>query len=574
MVIKYHSIRVGEGGGRAPLITLAQTEARLAQCFARCSAAPQLQVLHILGHAWLLHGRLYTAVNGRQTPLLELLAERIDTSPVAYLLLIDVCHAGALASELVDLRLSNAVVLMACAADERTEEYALEQATRLSLNLAGMMSVQGPIHSYELIAQFRKAPTDAIESRLHPQAWSIGSGFDLARQGVALPKRLRNTAGLLKSLFATAGALALFAAAATSYWWWKTSWVQVDVAAIADFGQGWSYEVTRWDIDRNGRSIVRQGVLPGRSLRADLPPGSYSLRLHADYADQAPRTLVWPLILRGALLPQAKTIQLRLPSLTSLQRASGMAWISADAPVAVGRDGELIDAPKPYWIDVFPVRAREVWGTAADAQLRDVNAVENALEHVPAGNLPELVDNMKDIMAHLDAETENQRGMDPEQFPSVMLRATKTPCDDCPAPISKDDAVAWCAQRSGRLPTPEEWQLAASGLDGRQYPWGNRFDRAYANIVGLPNRGEVMALTPVDQYPQGTSPYGVWDTVGNSGEWVDDGDLTGSKQAGGGYWNDRDGATVSAIDPVSDAWPYEVGVRCVLDVEAWPIEIQ
>jgi formylglycine-generating enzyme required for sulfatase activity len=67
-----------------------------------------------------------------------------------------------------------------------------------------------------------------------------------------------------------------------------------------------------------------------------------------------------------------------------------------------------------------------------------------------------------------------------------------------------------------RLPTPEEWQAAASGgLQDRSYPWGSKWDMHLANTM----EAGLGKTTAVGMYPQGSSPNGVLDMAGNVWEW-------------------------------------------------------
>jgi formylglycine-generating enzyme required for sulfatase activity len=83
--------------------------------------------------------------------------------------------------------------------------------------------------------------------------------------------------------------------------------------------------------------------------------------------------------------------------------------------------------------------------------------------------------------------------------------------------ISYHDAQAFCNWLACRLPSAEEWEKAARGTDGRSYPWGESWqDGRYCNNWGAMSSG----TTPVDRYPEGRSPYQVWDLVGNVWEWT------------------------------------------------------
>jgi iron(II)-dependent oxidoreductase len=86
--------------------------------------------------------------------------------------------------------------------------------------------------------------------------------------------------------------------------------------------------------------------------------------------------------------------------------------------------------------------------------------------------------------------------------------------------VSLEDARAYASWAGKRLPHEWEWQLAAQGTDGPTYPWGNDWQPAN---VPTPDTGRTMqAPDVVDAHPQGASPYGVMDLVGNVWQWTDE----------------------------------------------------
>lgn len=83
------------------------------------------------------------------------------------------------------------------------------------------------------------------------------------------------------------------------------------------------------------------------------------------------------------------------------------------------------------------------------------------------------------------------------------------------------EAVAFCFWLSEKLgckitlPNEQQWQRAAQGEQDYRYPWGNKFDSRRCNT----KEAGLKTTTPVGQYPDGVSPFGVYDMAGNVWEW-------------------------------------------------------
>ena len=139
--------------------------------------------------------------------------------------------------------------------------------------------------------------------------------------------------------------------------------------------------------------------------------------------------------------------------------------------------------------------------------------------------------------------------------------------------VTRAQAQTYCGFVGGALPSHDQWEKAARGVEGQLFPWGTTWDPVLANwgefdLIKTSIAGKVDGYAwtaPPGRFEKGQSPYKLWDVAGNVSEWVSGDSLQG--HARGGSWTSDPFAlrttgrlSIKALDRRTD-----VGFRCAYE---------
>ena len=264
--------------------------------------------------------------------------------------------------------------------------------------------------------------------------------------------------------------------------------------------------------------LVLESFDPGvpLSLRMEnLPMGSYVLRLNkAGYEE-----LTYPFdVGRGttwqSVRPDGVEMPVRLLREGQLEEGDcyvpgGWCRLGGDTQTPNSLPGQSV------WVDDFVVRRFPVTHEEYLAFLNDLVSAgdrELALRHVPRQQVGE----GEELGTMLYALSEAGQFSLPESDDVLSARQPVT-LVTWESARAYTDWLGGTDNKPWRLLTEFEWEKSARGVDGRFYPWGDKFDPSRSCMKD--SHSAQVQMQEVESFPIDVSVYGVRGTAGNTRDW-------------------------------------------------------
>lgn len=550
-------------------------------------SAPEagLHLVYVYGHAWLSGSDVEAAWTAEAASVSSSGSDAItrwvvSASAGRTILVLDCCHAAAF-----DAFLSSGHVplltVFASGATESAIALPADHSSRLSLAFASELARAATVDLARAVANIaeRLDKDDVILGQTVSYRMA-GPAVRLTRAKASAVFRRERTVSRLRNRLVAVGAGVAALLVAAGWYYWSHAIVDVDLAGLTSIAQDVTVAASEEEPNTNNSVRFAEQSANGSRVRLWTPADDIILRVQAKYADGAERALNFHLNLSRSFDIRGKLVSLALPVAADVAAHPNMAYIPS-VRWYHGREREVQQSERAFWVDLSPPTVDAYDDIAQRMLAAGVLKADNsfvltarqrsaAIDATGLGQVRTLNKSLSDIFAVVDAaNSEHVEGPG-----DIVVGAGSLPCDKCPAPMTHLEAGLYCTQRHMRLPTDLEWELAVRGVDGRVYPWGNRFDDTKANVPGLPQKGyPAPALKPVDAYKAERSPFGLWDTVGNAGDWVTN--ASGSYERvymGATYRFNPEDATVFRMLPVTDedSMVHEITARCVADATVTP----